>query len=70
MGHRAERPTSAPSETCPFLLAYEHIAGEFESRAVVSNSLRIQSMEILQARTLEWVAFPACRGSSQPRGRT
>ena len=25
MGHRAERPTSAPSETCPFLLAYEHI---------------------------------------------
>ena len=25
VGHRAERPTSAPSETCPFLLAYEHI---------------------------------------------
>ena len=25
---------------------------------------------ILQARTLEWVAFPFFRGSSQPRGRT
>ena len=24
-------------------------------------------MEILQARTLEWVAFPFSRGSSQPR---
>ena len=25
---------------------------------------------ILQARILEWVAFPFTRGSSQPRGRT
>ena len=25
---------------------------------------------ILQARILEWVAFPFSRGSSQPRGRT
>ena len=25
---------------------------------------------ILQARILEWVAFPSCRGSSQPRDRT
>ena len=25
---------------------------------------------ILQARTLEWVAFPSSRGSSQPRDRT
>ena len=25
---------------------------------------------ILQARILEWVAFPFCRGSSQPRGPT
>ena len=25
--------------------------------------------EILQARTLEWVAFPLSRGSSQPRDR-
>ena len=33
--------------------------------SVVSNSLRI-----LQARILEWVAFPFSRGSSQPRDRT
>ena len=26
--------------------------------------------EILQARLLEWVAFPFSRGSSQPRDRT
>ena len=26
------------------------------------------SMEILQARTLEWVAMPSASGSSQPRG--
>ena len=28
------------------------------------------SMEILQARLLEWVAMPSSRGSSRPRGRT
>ena len=28
------------------------------------------SMEILQARILEWVAMPSSRGSSQPRDRT
>jgi len=28
------------------------------------------SMEILQARILEWVAMPASRGYSQPRDRT
>ena len=28
------------------------------------------SMGILQARTLEWVAMPSSRGSSQPRDRT
>ena len=28
------------------------------------------SMEIPQVRTLEWVAMPSCRGSSQPRDRT
>ena len=28
------------------------------------------SMEILQARTLEWVAMPSSGGSSQPRDRT
>ena len=28
------------------------------------------SMEILQARILEWVAMPSSRGSSQPMDRT
>ena len=28
------------------------------------------SMEILQARMLEWVVMPSSRGSSQPRGLT
>ena len=40
-----KRPTSVPSETCPFLLADAHMTGELESRAVVSNSLRMQSVE-------------------------
>ena len=29
-----------------------------------------QSMEILQARILEWVAMPSSKGSSQPRNQT
>ena len=41
---------------------------ESESRSVVSDSL--QPHGLLQARTLEWVAFPFSRGSSQPRDRT
>ena len=48
------------------------------SPSVMSNSLRPMnlahqaplSMGILQARTLEWVAMPSSRGSSQPRGQT
>ena len=28
------------------------------------------SLEILQARMLEWVAMPSCMGSSQPGNRT
>ena len=41
---------------------------ESESRSVVSNPLRPHG--ILQARILEWVAFPFPRGSSQPRDQT
>ena len=46
-----------------------------ESCSVLSDSLRphglyIQVDGILQARILEWVAFPSSRGSSQPRDRT
>ena len=35
-----------------------------KSLLVMSDSLRLQG--ILQARILEWVAFPFCRGSAQP----
>ena len=46
---------------------------ESKSHSVVSNSLQphgIYSPWNLQARILEWVAFPVSRGSSQPRDRT
>ena len=47
-------------------------ANERESRPVMSDSLWPDPMDyrvygILQARILEWVAFPFSRGSSQPR---
>ena len=32
--------------------------------------LKCHSHRILQARTLDWVAMPSCRGSSQPRDQT
>ena len=44
-----------------------------ESCSVVSHSLRtrgLYSHGILQARILEWAAFPFSRGSSQPRDQT
>ena len=44
-----------------------------ESRSVVSDSLQPHGLTvhgILQARILEWVAFPFSRGSSQPRDQT
>ena len=46
---------------------------ERERRSVMSDSLRphgLYSRGILQDRILEWVAFPFCRGSSQPRDQT
>ena len=48
---------------------YVHLS---ESRSVVSDSLRPHCIVhgILQARILEWVAFPFSRGSSQPRDGT
>ena len=53
--------------------AINNYESESESRSVVSDSLR--PMEcivhgILQARILEWAAFPFSRRSSQPRNRT
>ena len=41
-----------------------------ESLSVVSTSLRPHGLYILQARILEWVAFPFSGGSSQPRDQT
>ena len=47
---------------------------ESESRSATSDSLRPHELYtvcgILQARILEWVAFPFSRGSSKPRDRT
>ena len=45
-------------------------AQKSESHSVTSDSLRFHGLYspwILQARILEWVAFPFSRGSSQPR---
>ena len=47
--------------------AFTLVSGS-ESRSVVSNSSWLHG--ILQARILEWVAFPFSRGSSQPRDWT
>ena len=43
-----------------------------ESHSVVSDSLRSHGLVhgILQARILEWVTFPFCSRSSQPRDQT
>ena len=49
------------------------ILSESGSHLVVSKSLwphGLSSPRILQARILEWVAFPSSRGSSQPRDQT
>ena len=47
---------------------------ESESCSVLSNSLRPHGLYtvhgILQTRTLQWVAFPCSRGSSQARDQT
>ena len=41
-----------------------------QSCPTLSDPMDSTVHEILQARTLEWVAFPFSRGSSQPRDRT
>ena len=50
------------------------IGSESESHTVMSDSfynpMGYSVHEILQARILEWIAIPFCRGSSQPRDRT
>ena len=41
-----------------------------QSCLTLCNSMNCTVHEILRARTLEWVAFPFSRGSSQPRVQT
>ena len=47
---------------------------QLNQHSVVSDSLQLHGLYtvhgILQARILEWIAFPFSRGSSQPRDRT
>ena len=59
------------------LSLFTHWWSESESHSVVSNSLQSHGLYmdytvhgILQARILQWVAFPFSRGSFQPRDRT
>ena len=54
----------------PNMGMYLILLSECESRSVLSDSLQthgLYSPWILQARILEWVAFPFSKGSSQPR---
>ena len=51
-------------------LVQEYCQRKSESHSVESDSLRPMAYGILQARILEWVAFPFSRGSSQPRDQT
>ena len=43
---------------------------ESQSRPALWDPMDYRVHGILQARILEWVAFPFSRGSSQPRGQT
>ena len=56
-----------------FFCKVSHHQSECENCSVLSNSLRPHRYivhGILQARILEWVAFPFSRGSSQPKDLT
>ena len=52
-----------------FYLSESHVIDYFHVQTTItSDSLLLHG--ILQARILEWVAFPFSRGSSQPRDQT
>ena len=64
-----------PSQTHRKMQAWgpPHFSDENEGRSVVSDSLRPMGCRVhgpVQARTVEWVAFPFPRGPSLPRYRT
>ena len=73
---------SEVSQSCPTLCdpmecslhIYIYTHTHTLSCSVMSDSLQVAhqdplSVEILQARTLEWVAMPSSRGPSQPRNQ-
>ena len=70
---RLPRPWDPPGKNtgvgCHFLLQYMKVKSESEVTQA-SSSMVYTVHGILQARILEWVAFPFSRGSSQPRDRT
>ena len=57
---------------CHFLLQCMQVKSESESQSCPTlwDPIDYTVHGILQARILEWVAFPFSRGSSQPRDRT
>ena len=60
---------------CPYCMPCAHVLSCFSRVQLFATLWTVArqaslSMGILQARTLEWVAMPFCRGSSQPRDRT
>ena len=59
------------STVCMYFLYFLLCESESQSRSVVFNSLWPHIVHgILQARILEWVAFPFPRGSFQPKDQT
>ena len=67
------RPPSTSSDANCKLRLYPGfwLKSQHQSRSVLSDSLWLCTVHgILQARILEWAAFPFSRGSSQPRDRT
>ena len=58
-----------PSPNLPNIIAYQKWKWNSLSR-VSCDPMAYTVREILLAKTLQWVAFPFSRGSSQPRDQT
>ena len=76
---RCHRPWSEPARQPPLtetqmalqaLVMLKVKVKAAQSCPILCDPLDFTVHGILQARTLEWVAFPFSRGSSQPRDRT
>ena len=55
------------NEALPFQLSRVKVT---QSSPTICDTMDYTVHEILQARILDWVAFPFSRGSSQPRYQT